>query len=69
MGVEGIDVRSALGYGLRLVEAISMMPFVCEVEISLCWDSHIGLSSLEVLALRHHHSLPISDLAFVEVEV
>lgn len=33
---------------LLLVGAISMMPFVCEVEISSCWDSHIGLSSLEV---------------------
>lgn len=46
-----------------------MMPFVCEVEISSCWDSHIGLSSLEVLALQHRHRLPILDLAFVEVEV
>jgi len=55
--------------GLWLVEAISMMPFVCEVEISSCWDSHIGLSSLEVLALQHRHRLPILDLAFVEVEV
>ena len=70
MGLGNID-----GWGLYwdmvllLVGAISMMPFVCEVEISLCWDSHVGLSSLEVLALQHRHRLPILDLAFVEAEV
>jgi len=47
---------------LLLVGAI---PIIYEVGISSRWDSHIGLSSLAVLALRHHHSLPILDLDFV----
>lgn len=53
-----------MGGGMVLL-LVGAIPIIYEVGISSRWDSHIGLSSLAVLALRHHHSLPILDLDFV----